>query len=366
MSAAGLAATAAALFVLGRCSPAAGQERWTFGPFARLDSAGPCLAPSPSLRFTCPIRKATVAWASKDVFNPAAVVRGNKVYLLYRAQDSLGTPAGTSRIGIAWSSDGLKFARNPTPVLYPDNDAMKQYEWEGGCEDPRIVRSRSGTYVMTYTAYDGRTARLAVATSEDLFHWKKEGLAFGEALGGKYRDAWSKSGSIVAEVRGEDIVAASIRGRFWMYWGEGSVHIAVSEDLVRWIPVEDAKGEPVVVLAPRPRAFDSFLVEPGPPALVQGEGIVFVYNGSNNRTGGDPSLPPGAYAAGQALFAGDDPARLIDRTPATFFRPEYPAELAGQVNNVCFLEGLVPFRGRWLLYYGEADSRIGVAASAHP
>lgn len=359
-------AIAAALLLAGLGRPAAAQEQWTLGPFSRVDSANPCLLPSPSARFTCPLRRAPVAWSSKDVFNPAAVVRGNKIYLLYRAQDSLGRPAGTSRIGIAWSTDGIRFTRNPSPVLFPADDFMRQYEWEGGCEDPRVVRSRTGTYVMTYTAFDGRTARLAVATSEDLFHWKKEGLAFAGARGGKYRDLWSKSGSIVAAARGEDLVAVSIRGRFWMYWGEGSVHLAVSEDLVRWIPVEDSRGDLAVVLTPRPGSFDSFLVEPGPPALLEKEGIVFLYNGCNNRTGGDPSLPPGAYAAGQALFAADDPARLVARTTANFFHPETAAETTGQVSNVCFLEGLAPFRGRWLLYYGEADSRIGVAASARP
>ena len=354
---------AALLLLVAPGAPVRAQEPWTLGPFARADSAKPCLVPSVSLRFTCPLRGTPVAWASKDVFNPAAVVRGRKVYLLFRAQDSLGKPAGTSRIGIAWSADGMKFTCNPAPVLYPSNDSMKQYEWEGGCEDPRVVRNRTGTYVMTYTAFDGRKARLAVATSEDLFHWKKEGLAFGDARGGKYRDLWSKSGSIVAEARGEDLVAVSIRGRFWMYWGEGSIHLAVSEDLIRWLPVEDAKGELAVVLAPRPRAFDSYLVEPGPPALLEREGIVFIYNACNNRSGGDPSLPGGTYAAGQALFAADDPARLLGRTPSDFFRPGTPGEMTGQVNNVCFLEGLAPFRGRWLLYYGEADSRIGVAAS---
>jgi predicted GH43/DUF377 family glycosyl hydrolase len=33
------------------------------------------------------------------------------------------------------------------------------------------------------------------------------------------------------------------------------------------------------------------------------------------------------------------------------------------VNQVVFLEGMVPFRGRWFLYYGTADSKIGVATA---
>ncbi|MFN5003042.1 MAG: hypothetical protein ACK514_18045 [Bacteroidota bacterium] len=37
--------------------------------------------------------------------------------------------------------------------------------------------------------------------------------------------------------------------------------------------------------------------------------------------------------------------------------------MTGQVNQVCFAEGLVFFRGRWLLYFGTADSKIAVATS---
>ncbi len=88
--------------------------------------------------------------------------------MLYRAQDKIGLPGGTSRIGLAVSNNGLHFTRFPTPVLYPDNDAYKQLEWQGGCEDPRIVEDEHGTYYMLYTAYDGKTARLLVASSNDL------------------------------------------------------------------------------------------------------------------------------------------------------------------------------------------------------
>ena len=64
-------------------------------------------------------------WEEKDVFNPAAVVRNDTVFLLFRAEDSIGKFAGTSRIGIAWSTDGLHFTKHPAPVLYPDNDSIK-------------------------------------------------------------------------------------------------------------------------------------------------------------------------------------------------------------------------------------------------
>ncbi len=46
---------------------------------------------------------------------------------------------------------------------------------------------------------------------------------------------------------------------------------------------------------------------------------------------------------------------------SAFSAPESQAEREGQVDNVVFLEGLVELKGAWYLYYGMADSRIGVA-----
>jgi len=354
------------ILVLGGSCPTGSraQESWMFGPFTKVDSINPCLGPLATSHFRCPVRGREVCWEAKDVFNPAAVVRGGKVYLLYRAQDSTGKPNGTSRIGLAWSSDGVKFTRSASPVLYPDNDSMRRYEWEGGCEDPRIVRGETGDYVMTYTAYDGKLARLAVATSSDLRHWTKRGLAFGMDGDAEFRDTWSKSGSIVSRLVGGTPSAVRIRGRYWMYWGESDIYIATSGDLIHWSPERSSDGKLLSVLVPRAGSFDSRLVEPGPPAILSDEGILFIYNSSNDRKNGDPGLPPGTYAAGQALFASDDPSRLLRRSGTYFFHPERPFEKAGQVNNVCFVEGLVEFNGALLLYYGTADSKIAVAVCA--
>ncbi len=57
---------------------------------------------------------------------------------------------------------------------------------------------------------------------------------------------------------------------------------------------------------------------------------------------------------------------MLSRSDSYFFKPERPYEKTGQVNNVCFLEGLVQFRERWLLYYGTADSKIAVAECNKP
>ena len=332
------------------------EETWTTGPFAKQDRANPILQPAPASRFECPLAGRTVRWEALATYNAAAVVRDGQVFLLYRAQDE----DGVSRLGLARSRDGLVFERLPTPVLHPDRDAMQEYEWPGGCEDPRLVADGKGGYVLTYTAWDKKTARLAAATSRDLVHWTKRGLAFA----GRHRDLWSKSGAIVCQWKGGECVARRIRGRYWMLWGDTNVFAATSDDLASWTPLEREDGTLSPVLSPREGAFDSELVEPGPPAFLTKRGIVLLYNG-RNRGGeaGDPTLPTGGYATGQALFAVDDPSRLLARTAESFLRPDVAFEKQGQVANVVFAEGLVRFNGRWLLYYGAADSRLALAAA---
>jgi predicted GH43/DUF377 family glycosyl hydrolase len=248
--------------------------------------------------------------------------------------------------------------KDPTPVFYPDNDSMKIYEWEGGTEDPRIVESEAGEYIMTYTTYDGEVARLCLATSTDLHGWKK----LGTVLQGNFKNRWSKSGAIVVRREGSRVIAQKINDTDWMYFGDTNLFIAWSEDLIHWTPVLK-NGDLKPVLTPRPGKFDSRLVESGPYALNTQKGILLIYNGMNLETGGDPNLAPGAYCGGQALFDLRDPTKLINRLEENFIRPEKPYETEGQVKQVCFLEGMVYFKDQWFLYYGTADSKIAVAVS---
>src|SRR5262249_16869067 len=82
------------------------DSNWALIPFFKVDSVNPVLQPGTG-SFQCPIRKQKIFWEEKDVFNPASAVRGDSLYLLYRAQDKVGKPDGTSRIGIAVSTDGF-------------------------------------------------------------------------------------------------------------------------------------------------------------------------------------------------------------------------------------------------------------------
>ncbi|MGB6131729.1 MAG: glycoside hydrolase family 130 protein [Acidobacteriaceae bacterium] len=338
-------------------------------PFQRPPNSGPVVVPQPQAVFFGPIRKQNVHWEALHTFNPAAIVRSGQVFLLYRAEDDTGSMAigeHTSRLGLAVSSDGIHFRQMPGPVFYPAHDSQFQREWPGGVEDPRIVQTKDGLYVLTYTQWNRVTYTVGVATSRDLVHWTKYGPAFGAT--GKYANLRYKSAGIVTRLDGDRLVAARIYGKYWMYWGEGRISLATSTDLIHWSPVEDHSGTPVALLAPRPGLFDSALAEVGAPPLLTRRGILLLYNGKNAASGGDPQIGPGAYSSGQALFAAGNPAQLLARSAHPYFRPEEPWERSGQyAAGTTFVEGLVFSHHEWFLYYGCADSFVGVAVhrSAH-
>ena len=328
---------------------------WWLTNFVKIDSINPILQPSTKQVFKCPISQAIIKWEEKNVLNPSAIIKDGKVYLIYRAQDK----NLTSRIGLAISNDGLHFTKEPTPILFPTNDSQKVYEWKGGIEDPRVVESENGTYILTYTAYDGKVARLCLATSTDLKTWVKHGLVLREK---KYKNTWSKSGAIIAKQVGNKIVATKINGKYWMYFGDTNLFIATSNDLIHWDVAEDDESKKMIaVLHPRSGYFDSRLVEPGPYALLKNEGILLIYNGSNAANLNDGNITNYTYSAGQALFDKNQPYKLIARLDTNFIHPDKPYEKVGEVNEVCFVEGLVYFKNKWLLYYGTADSKIAVA-----
>ncbi|HUR11848.1 MAG TPA: glycoside hydrolase family 130 protein [Flavitalea sp.] len=352
------------------------DEGWELVAFKKVDSLNPILSAGKNT-FDCPLLKRSIAWEQKDVFNPAVVVRDGKIFMLYRAEDTVGKYAGVSRIGLAESTDGFQFTRHPHPVLYPDEDAQKVFEWEGGCEDPRVVEDSNGTYYMTYTAYDGNLARMLIASSKDLLHWTKHGSVFSKAFNGKYVNKWSKSGSIVSryDTNGK-IIAEKINGKYWMYWGDVNIWAATSDDLINWTPVLYEGGakatiplrrnageiaEVRIVFGPRNGKFDSDLVESGPPAMITEKGILLLYNSRNIPSIGDKALAEGTYAAGQILMDKNDPLNVIARSDNYFIHPDQPYETTGQVNHVCFVEGLARFQNKWFLYYGTADSKIAVA-----
>ena len=349
-------------------NPYAEFPYWAIGPFLRPENAQPVIKPNPDTVFYCPMRQDNIHWEKLHTFNPAAVVKDGKINVMYRAEDDTGqmhVGGHTSRGGLAPSLNGIDFTFRNSPVLYPDVDDQADFEWMGGCEDPRIAEREDGLFIVAYTQYTGvendKRFRLGLASSIDLVNWTKHGSPF---AGTAYDNLRIKSASVVHEVVDGHLLAAKIQGKYWMYFGERSVHVATSDDLIHWTPLEVGNGQLLTVMNTRSGHFDSMLTEVGPQLILTENGIVLIYNGKNAdpAKNGDPDLPYGVYACGQALFDRDDPTRLITRLDKPFFKPELDWEKSGQyVDGTTFSEGLVLYNGNWYLYYGCADSFVGVA-----
>ena len=338
---------------------------WAWTDFQRPAEINPIISPDSTTYFYCPMRQDSVAWEASDTFNPAATIYDGKVVVLYRAEDNsaVGIGSRTSRLGYAYSEDGLYFSRQSVPVLYPGEDAQKELECPGGCEDPRVAVTEDGLYVMLYTQWNRKQARLAVATSRNLQEWEKHGPAFAKAYNGRFVNDFSKSASIITKVVNGKQVIAKIDGKYWMYWGEKFVNVATSTDMINWQPLLDVNEDFLKVMLPRQGKFDSELTECGPPAVITEQGILLLYNGKNKAgTEGDTLYTANSYCAGQALFDAKDPTKLIDRLDKPFYIPESDFEKSGQYPaGTVFIEGLVYHHQKWFLYYGCADSRVGVA-----
>jgi beta-1,2-mannosidase len=300
---------------------AQGSSPLPFGAWHRLSDV-PVIAPRGN------------GWEAAGTFNPAVVMRGNKIVMLYRAQDK----QGTSRLGYAESTDGVHFTRRDVPVLSPTED----YEKDGGVEDPRLVQFGE-TYYLTYTGYSKKDAQLCLATSTDLIHWERKGVIV-PAYKGNWNVKWTKSGAIVPE---------KIDGKYWMYFlgttadNKDQAGLASSTDLLHWTEATQTPALPV-----RPNHFDSRVAEPGPSPIVTPDGIVLVYNGADDKL---------VYRTGIAIFDRNDPRKLLWRSEEPIFYPEKDWEKVGQVPNVVFVEGMVKQAGRYLFYYGGADKYVGVA-----
>src|SRR5579863_802313 len=84
---------AALLCAVPLCAPpltAQALPSWTVGPFTRPATGNPVIAPDPNSTFSDPILNAPAHWEALHAFNPAAIVRRGRIYVLYRAEDNSG------------------------------------------------------------------------------------------------------------------------------------------------------------------------------------------------------------------------------------------------------------------------------------
>jgi predicted GH43/DUF377 family glycosyl hydrolase len=92
----------------------------------------------------------------------------------------------------------------------------------------------------------------------------------------------------------------------------------------------------------------------GPPIETKA-GWLLLYHCISRKT-----QPMTCYVAA-ALLDLQDPSKVVARRKVPLLEPETPYELYGQVNNVVFPCGAVIIGENLFVYYGAADSVIGVA-----
>lgn len=305
---------------------------WSIGPFRKFKN--PIMSPSEE------------GFDSRNIYNMATIKEGNTFYMIYRGE-AKGESAKdcTGRLGLAISQDGKNFIRYPKPIIVPEEPYEKQ-----GIEDPRLIKVED-TYYLTYSAYDGDTAKLCIATSKDMVNWDKKGpmlpkIPYDDIVG---KENWSKSGAILPE----KIKEGPFKDKYIMYFGESYMWMAYSDDLENW----DYVKEPV--MGPREGKFDSRMIEPGPPPVMTKDGIFLIYNSSDKPKKEGEIF--GSYQAGAALFDPKDPTKVLNRSEKPIIEPTQAWEVNGYVDNVVFAEGLVVHDGKWNLYYGGADHKIGLA-----
>jgi predicted GH43/DUF377 family glycosyl hydrolase len=320
----------------------AAREGWELGPFVKHPE--PVLKPTRDSVFKCPIMGKEVRWEEQNVYNPAVIVRNGKVHLLYRADDR--NPAigwgRTCRVGLATSDDGIHFTRHPAPVLYPDNDDFKQYEWEGGCEDLHVIEGEDGVYYMNYTTWratgSGEKDTMSIASSRDLVHWKKHGPAFRKNAPDKVFG--SRAGVVLSRRDGERLLAAKVNNKYWMYFTHPCA-LAWSENLIDWTPAGQA-------------VWGGGGHEAGAIALLRDDGILLMTQGGHYALG--------AWTVRQALLDRKDMKTVLKEPKEPLLWPQYEWERKGMTGDTTVANGMAPFKGKWMLYYGAADTYIGHAS----
>jgi len=301
----------------------------------------------------------------RAVLNPSCVEAGGSMHMFYRAvRDDLVSSIGYCR----FEGDRL-VERSDHPVIFPE------YEYErGGVEDPRIVLFE-GVYHLFYTAFDGKNARVAYATSTDLKTWTKHGIitpniTYDEAEDlfrqSQVRDKYLFYEAYFKDVSGKDVLLwdkdafifpKRIDGKIAMVHRilPGIQMISFDDfkqlaDMGFWR--EYLKELNRFILLDSEYRFENRNIGGGCPPIETEDGWLMIYHAVEDRPRGR------IYHAAAALLDRDDPLKVIGRLPEPLFSPETDPELHGDVNNVVFPTSAIVRDGRLFIYYGAADSRI--------
>lgn len=256
----------------------------------------------------------------------------------------------------------------------------------GGVEDPRITWVPAlGLYLMTYVAFGPLGPHPALATSADLFSWERGGplhfrfspdvdvdlnvyankdCVFLDApvtgpnglpcLAMLHRPTWDLRDLSPAQGDWAPTGVDDVRGAIWISYVDLATAQADPAALV------ELTGHREVARSAYP--FEEVKIGAGPPPIRVTEGWLLLHHGVSGE------LEPGwglqkkvVYAVGGMLLDASDPARVLTRTTVPLMEPAAAGETSGAVDNVVFPTAIEDIDGVSYVFYGMADSRIGVA-----
>jgi predicted GH43/DUF377 family glycosyl hydrolase len=269
------------------------------------------------------------------VFNPAATRVGPDTLLLARVEGR----SGVSHLTAARSADGFtNWVVAPAPTLAP---SPAHPEEQFGVEDARITfLAERQEYAVCYTAYSSRGPLVALALTRDFESFERVGAV------------------LPPENKDAALFPERLGGRWAMLHrpvpGGGAAHIwlAFSPDLRHW------GGHRLLLAARDGSHWDAGKVGANTPPIPTDEGWLLVYHGVKHTAAGC------LYRLGLALLDRDDPCLVKRRTEEWVMAPREPYELQGDVGHVVFPCGHVLDGDELRLYYGAADSSIGVATAS--
>ncbi len=274
----------------------------------------------------------------KYVYNCAAIILDNKVHIVYRA---LGRDR-ISRFGYASSKDGFNIdERLEKPIFIPELESEKPMVKfnNSGTEDPRLTRIGNRIY-MLYAGVNGRTAQSSIASIEvedflqKKWKWKRHGVLF------PYIDD-RNAGLFPEKINGKYVLYTRFMPNIW---------VSYSRDLKNW-------SRPKIIMKPRKGMWDEYKIGIAGPPIKLNNSWLLIYHGVEQKQVGR------IYRLGFALIDLKNPEKILYRCEKPIFEPVKDYELKGQVPNVVFSCAAVVKEKTLFVYYGGADTVIGVATA---
>jgi len=321
----------------------------------------------------------------EGVLNPGSG-RGpdGELYLLPR----LVADGNVSRVGLARVvvEDGVPTRVEREGVVLEPDRGWERGVGNAGVEDPRVTWIETlGLHVMTYVAYGPLGPRTAIAVSSDLREWRRLGPALF-----RYEDDLDMDLNLfhnkdtvffpepVTAPDGREALAVLHRPMWDLGEtkpGQGVRVPAGVEDerqsiWISYIPLADVRDDLAALtlweqhrfVAGPEFPFEALKIGGGPPPRRIPEGWLVLHHGVTGvLESAFAQQQKVNYAAGALILDADDPSTVVARTPEPLLAPETDDERSGIVPNVVFPTAIEEVDGRLFVFYGMADSKIGVA-----